>query len=356
MGVDEPGRTVSPVRSTTGCRPQASSGPSTASILASRTGGRGRASPRRLDVEQASRPGPRGSGVSAKGAGLVITSIVAARDGPGRRRRVRCADEPARTRPTDLLHRQPRGRPPPRQDPSRCSSGSRSTSRSPSRRRSPARWSCSAGSGRWMRRASRRWTRRRSTPSSARRRRSTASRATWPRGPGPVRRHRDDYGGDAARVWTEAADGRDLDARLFALPGFGEMKAGYAHRAAGKRFGVRPAGWEALAPDHPTLGDVDSAEALADYQAGKRARKAVLRAQGKGADRHGRARRGGPDRGPADGVAPALQIRRMLHTRPAGTFDRLSDPASSGSSCGSPRRALWNLPMMISNTASLRSC
>ena len=32
-------------------------------------------------------------------------------------------------------------------------------------------------------------------------------------------------------------------------------------------------------PAHPTLGDVDSAQALADYQAGKRAHKAAMRAQ-----------------------------------------------------------------------------
>ena len=31
-------------------------------------------------------------------------------------------------------------------------------------------------------------------------------------------------------------------------------------------------------PRHPTLGDVDSAESLASYQAGKRAKKAELRA------------------------------------------------------------------------------
>jgi hypothetical protein len=42
-----------------------------------------------------------------------------------------------------------------------------------------------------------------------------------------------------------------------------------------KRFGVQVA--EGLVPDHPTLGDVDSAEALAEYQAGKRAHKAKLR-------------------------------------------------------------------------------
>jgi hypothetical protein len=43
-----------------------------------------------------------------------------------------------------------------------------------------------------------------------------------------------------------------------------------------KRFGVALA--EPLVPSHPTLGDVDSPEALAAYQAGKRAHKASLRA------------------------------------------------------------------------------
>ena len=46
-----------------------------------------------------------------------------------------------------------------------------------------------------------------------------------------------------------------------------------------KRLGVRPPGWEAVVPTHPTLGDVDSPEALAAYQAGKRAHKAELKAQ-----------------------------------------------------------------------------
>ena len=88
------------------------------------------------------------------------------------------------------------------------------------------------------------------------------------------------YGGDASRIWGEAADGKDLYKRLIALPGIGEMKAGTIVALLAKRYGITPAGWEAVIPDHPTLGDVDSAEALAEYQAGKRARKAELRAQG----------------------------------------------------------------------------
>ena len=89
------------------------------------------------------------------------------------------------------------------------------------------------------------------------------------------------YDGDAARIWTEATDGRDLHERLLALPGIGPMKAGTLVAILGKQLGVAPAGWEAFAPQHMTLGDVDSAERLATYQTGKRAMKAELRAQGK---------------------------------------------------------------------------
>lgn len=38
-----------------------------------------------------------------------------------------------------------------------------------------------------------------------------------------------------------------------------------------KRFGVTAA--QDLVPSHPTLGDVDSPQALADYQSAKRAHK-----------------------------------------------------------------------------------
>ena len=82
---------------------------------------------------------------------------------------------------------------------------------------------------------------------------------------------RDEYGGNAARVWEEAADAEDLRARLLALPGFGEMKIKAFGSVLAKRFGVKAA--EPLVPWHPTLGDVDSLEALADYQAQKKVHK-----------------------------------------------------------------------------------
>jgi uncharacterized HhH-GPD family protein len=83
---------------------------------------------------------------------------------------------------------------------------------------------------------------------------------------------RDSYGGDAARVWTDAADSGELRANIAGLPGFGEMKIKALGAVLAKRFGVEAA--EGLVPSHPTLGDVDSAQALAAYQAAKRAHKA----------------------------------------------------------------------------------
>ena len=59
------------------------------------------------------------------------------------------------------------------------------------------------------------------------------------------------YDGDAARVWTDAGTTEELRANIAGLPVA-----------------------EGLVPWHPTLGDVDSAQALADYQAAKRAHKA----------------------------------------------------------------------------------
>ena len=85
----------------------------------------------------------------------------------------------------------------------------------------------------------------------------------------------DEYDGRAERVWTDAADGDDLRRRISALPGFGKMKVTSLGAVLAKRFGVEAA--QDLVPNHPTLGDVDSAEALEDYQAKKRAHKAEMR-------------------------------------------------------------------------------
>ena len=87
----------------------------------------------------------------------------------------------------------------------------------------------------------------------------------------------DEYGGRAERVWTDAADGADLRRRISLLPGFGEMKIKSLSAVLAKRFDVAAA--REIAPSHPTLGDVDSPQALEDYQAKKRAHKAEMRAR-----------------------------------------------------------------------------
>jgi uncharacterized HhH-GPD family protein len=83
---------------------------------------------------------------------------------------------------------------------------------------------------------------------------------------------RDNYDGDAARVWTDAADADALRANLSALPGFGEMKVKSMGAVLAKHYDVAAA--QELVPWHPTLGDVDSARALEDYQALKKQHKA----------------------------------------------------------------------------------
>jgi uncharacterized HhH-GPD family protein len=83
---------------------------------------------------------------------------------------------------------------------------------------------------------------------------------------------RDNYDGDAARVWTDAKDSEELQANLKALPGFGDMKVKAIAAVLAKQFGIETA--EELVPWYPTLGDVDSREDLADYQAKKREHKA----------------------------------------------------------------------------------
>ncbi|HEV3478451.1 MAG TPA: HhH-GPD-type base excision DNA repair protein [Gaiellaceae bacterium] len=86
-----------------------------------------------------------------------------------------------------------------------------------------------------------------------------------------------EYGGDAARLWKEAADAQELRRRIADLPGFGDMKIKALGSVLAKRFGIAVA--EDLVPSHPTLGDVDSPEALDRYQALKREYKAKQRAQ-----------------------------------------------------------------------------
>jgi uncharacterized HhH-GPD family protein len=90
------------------------------------------------------------------------------------------------------------------------------------------------------------------------------------------------YGGDAAAVWRDAADGRELLARLKALPGFGDQKARIFLALLGKQFDVRPPGWEEAAGDYATPGyrsvaDVVDADSLLKVREHKKALKAATR-------------------------------------------------------------------------------
>ena len=87
----------------------------------------------------------------------------------------------------------------------------------------------------------------------------------------------DRFGGDGSKVWTEAATGEEMTARIGSLPGFGDMKVRSLTATLVKQFGVHPEGYERVLPNHPTLGDVDSPEALVAYQAAKREHKRQMR-------------------------------------------------------------------------------
>ncbi len=82
----------------------------------------------------------------------------------------------------------------------------------------------------------------------------------------------DEYGGNAERVWSGAKNTQELRANIAGLPGFGEMKIKSLGAVLAKRYKLKTA--KGLVPPHPTLGDVDSPQALLDYQAAKREHKA----------------------------------------------------------------------------------
>ncbi|MGI8847022.1 MAG: HhH-GPD-type base excision DNA repair protein [Candidatus Dormibacteria bacterium] len=92
-----------------------------------------------------------------------------------------------------------------------------------------------------------------------------------------------EYGNRAERVWNGAADAAELTRRLRALPGFGEMKARIVSGVLAKHFAVKLEGWEREIPQWPSLADVRTREERRQYQAGKRAYKAGLKAQHGGA-------------------------------------------------------------------------
>ncbi len=94
----------------------------------------------------------------------------------------------------------------------------------------------------------------------------------------------DHHGGDAADVWTGAADAADLSARVNALPGFGQEKSQIFIALLAKRFDRAPAGWEAYAgpfadPEPRSVADVGTEAQLLDVRAWKQAKRAAGKAK-----------------------------------------------------------------------------
>ncbi len=96
----------------------------------------------------------------------------------------------------------------------------------------------------------------------------------------------DTYDGDISRMWTEAADGRDLLKRIQALPGFGKQKAQILVALLAKQLDVRPEGWEKAAGDYAldgrrSVADVVDSVSLQEVRDYKKAAKAATKAAAK---------------------------------------------------------------------------
>jgi uncharacterized HhH-GPD family protein len=70
-----------------------------------------------------------------------------------------------------------------------------------------------------------------------------------------------DWGGEAERLWVDAASGREVLANLQSLPGFGKQKAQIFTALLGKQCGVRPEGWREAAGAY---GEDGSRRSIAD--------------------------------------------------------------------------------------------
>jgi len=93
----------------------------------------------------------------------------------------------------------------------------------------------------------------------------------------------EEYGGRADGLWKGARSGDELQARLRALPGFGEQKAKIFAALLGKQLGIRPEGWRAAAAPygeegtHLSVADITGAESLQKVRQTKKAMKARAR-------------------------------------------------------------------------------
>jgi len=90
------------------------------------------------------------------------------------------------------------------------------------------------------------------------------------------------FDGRGEQVWAGVATGDELYTRLRTLPGFGDEKTKIFIALLGKRFGVRPPGWEAaagvFADEQPrSVADIHDAASLALVREWKKAAKAAKR-------------------------------------------------------------------------------
>lgn len=91
------------------------------------------------------------------------------------------------------------------------------------------------------------------------------------------------YEGSASALWTGAASGAELVARVAALPGFGKQKSQIFVALLGKQFGIRPDGWRAAAGAYGEEGslrsvaDITDASSLAKVREYKQSMKAAAR-------------------------------------------------------------------------------
>ena len=90
------------------------------------------------------------------------------------------------------------------------------------------------------------------------------------------------HGNKGENIWRGVDDAAVLFARLRELPGFGEEKAQIFVALLGKRFGVRPKGWQKAAgvfsdKNPRTIADITDQPTLLKVRAWKKAEKAADR-------------------------------------------------------------------------------
>lgn len=91
------------------------------------------------------------------------------------------------------------------------------------------------------------------------------------------------YDGDAAKIWTDAATGAELVARVGELPGFGKQKSQIFVALLGKQFDITPPGWrEATGAygeegSYRSVADITDEGSLAKVREYKQSMKAAAR-------------------------------------------------------------------------------